>query len=187
MSSKYSIKDQNAAHFLTITIVGWVDIFTKKIYRDIIIDSLKYCQKEKGLEIYGYVIMSNHIHLIVRALDEYSLSDILRDLKKFTSKKIILAIQTQSERRKEWMLNVFGLAGKANSNNKDFQVWKQDYHAVQLYSNKFISEKLLYIHLNPVRAGIVEKPEDYMFSSARNYADLEGVPDVVLLSRTLNE
>ncbi len=69
MSSKYIIKDQNAAHFLTITIVSWVDIFTKKIYRDIIIDSLKYCQKEKGLEIYGYVIMSNHIHLIVRALD----------------------------------------------------------------------------------------------------------------------
>lgn len=79
MSSRYVIKDQNAAHYLTITIVGWIDIFTRKMYRDIVIGSLKYCQHEKGFEIYGFVIMSDHIHLIAKATDGFSLSDIMRD------------------------------------------------------------------------------------------------------------
>jgi len=187
MSSKYKIKDQNAAHYLTMTIVGWIDIFTRKIYRDIVINSLRYCQKEKGLEIYGYVLMSNHIHLIARASDGFLLSDVIRDLKKYTSKQLVIAIQNEPESRKEWMLSIFGLAGKSNSNNKDFQVWKQDNHAVELYSNLFIIEKLDYIHNNPVRAGIVENPEDYLYSSARNYADLNGILEVIHLTRMVNK
>ena len=186
MSSKYTIKDQNAPHFLTMTIVGWIDIFTRKMYRDIVIDSLSYCQKEKDLEIYGYVIMSNHIHLIAEAGDGSSLSDVIRDFKKYTSKQMIIAIQNEPESRRDWMLSIFGLAGKSNSNNKDFQVWKQDNHAVQLYSNEFIIEKLDYMHNNPVRAGIVGKPEDYLLSSARNYADLEGLLEIVRLTRLIN-
>ena len=186
MSSKYTIKDQNAAYFLTLTIVGWIDVFTRKIYRDIVIESLKYCQKEKGLEIYAFVIMSNHLHLIVNAKEGYSLSDIMRDFKKYTSKQIIMACHDNTESRREWMLSIFGLAGKTNSNNKYFQVWKQDNHALELYSNKFIIEKLDYIHNNPVRSGIVVKPEDYLYSSARIYADMEGVINIVCLTRPLN-
>jgi putative transposase len=186
MSSRYAIKDQNAAYYLTITIVGWVDIFTRKPYRDSVVESLKYCQKEKGLELYGFVIMSNHIHLIARASDGYALSDILRDLKKYTPKQIINTIQNEPESRREWMPGIFGHAGKSNSNNKDYQVWKQDNHAVELYSNSFITEKLDYLHNNPVRAGIVEKPEDYLYSSARNYAELEGLLEIVRLTRMIN-
>ncbi|MBK6962549.1 MAG: transposase [Bacteroidales bacterium] len=186
MSTKYKIKDQNAAHFVTMTIVGWIDIFTRKIYREIVLDSFKYCQKEKGLEIFGYVIMSNHIHLIARAKEKNSLSDVLRDFKKFTSKQMILAIQEEPESRREWMLKLFAVAGKSNSNNKDFQIWQQDNHAVVLYSNGFIIEKLDYIHNNPVRSGIVENPKDYLFSSARNYEDLEGLLEVIRLTRPLN-
>jgi putative transposase len=181
MSSKYRIKDQNAAYYLTMTIVEWVDIFTRRIYNEIVIDSLKYCQKEKGLEIFGYVIMTNHIHLIARARDGYSLSDIIRDFKKHTSKQIICAIKEEPDSRREWMLSIFDLAGKTNSNNKFYQVWKQDSHAVELYSHNFLIQKLNYIHNNPVRAGLVEKPEAYVFSSARNYAELEGPLEVFCL------
>ena len=67
MSTGYQIKDQNALHYMTLQVVYWIDIFTRKIYRDIVIDSLMYCQKEKGLEIFAYVIMSNHIHLIAKS------------------------------------------------------------------------------------------------------------------------
>ena len=118
MSTKYTVKDQNAPHFLTLTIVGWIDIFIRKIYRDIVIESLKYCQKEKGLEIFAHVIMSNHIHLIANARAGYSLSGILRDFKKFTSKKMILSIQEDTESRRNWMLKLFAYAGKSNCNNK---------------------------------------------------------------------
>lgn len=85
------------------------------------------------------------------------------------------------------MLSIFSLAGNSNSNNKDFQVWRQDNHAIELHTNDFIIEKLDYIHNNPVRAGIVEKPEDYLVSSARNYADLEGLLEIVRLTRMLNK
>ena len=90
----YSIKNQQAKHFLTFTVCGWIDLFTRKAYRDILIDSFKYCQQEKGLEINAFVIMSNHVHLIARANGKNTLSDIVRDFKKFTHKKMIEIIET---------------------------------------------------------------------------------------------
>ena len=77
------------AYYITMTVVGWIDIFTRKNHRDGIIDSLKYCQNEKGLIIYAYVIMSNHIHMVVDSNGLFTLKEIIRDFKKFTSKKIL--------------------------------------------------------------------------------------------------
>lgn len=156
----------------------WVDIFSRKIYKDIIVESLKHCQINKGLNIFAYVIMSNHIHLLVNT-ENQNLSCIIRDFKKYTSKKIIETIQTGPESRKDWMLNLFLFEATKNSRNKNFQFWIQDNHPVEIYSNKFIKQKVEYIHNNPVRAGIVEKPWDYLYSSARNYAGLDALIDVI--------
>ena len=186
MSSKYRIVDEQAAYYLTFTIVGWVDVFSRQLYRDIIIRSLKYCQENKGIVVYAYVIMSNHVHVIVSAEEGYDLSAIIRDFKKFTSKEILFTIQNESESRREWMLNLFSFAGSNNKNNKDFQVWQSGNHAVELFSNSFIIEKLDYVHNNPVRAAIVLQPQDYIYSSARNYMDYEEtLLDVVCLTRPL--
>jgi REP element-mobilizing transposase RayT len=87
----FKIRNQAATHFLTFTIVGWIDIFTRQHYRDIIIDSFKYCQQNKGLQIGGYVIMSNHVHTIFTATQN-NLSDVVRDFKTYTSKAITKAI-----------------------------------------------------------------------------------------------
>jgi REP element-mobilizing transposase RayT len=94
MKEGYTIKDQEKPHFITCTVVDWIDIFTRKIYKDIVISSLDYCIKEKGMLLFGYVIMSNHIHLIVQSKDG-KLSDLIRDFKKFTSKNILLALKVQ--------------------------------------------------------------------------------------------
>lgn len=85
------------------------------------------------------------------------------------------------------MLGVFGLAGKSNTNNKEFNVWKQDNHAVVLYCNYVLTEKLDYLYNNPVRAGIVEKQEDYLCSVTRNYADLDGFLEIIRLTSVLNQ
>jgi len=162
-------------------IVYWIDIFTRKKYRDIVTDSLAYCMTAKGLEVYAYVIMSNHVHLIVRS-DTENLSGTLGDLKKFTSKQIIKTIQEEPESRREWLLFMFSRAANQHARNKEFQVWTHENHAVLLYSEQFVSEKLDYIHNNPVRSGIVEHPEDYLYSSARNYAGLDAVLNIELLS-----
>lgn len=92
----HKIINQNALHFLTFTVVGWVDVFSRDKYREIIIDSLIYCQKEKGLIINAYVIMSNHVHLICYTKEPFQLSDFIRDFKKFTSKSILESIQSNT-------------------------------------------------------------------------------------------
>jgi putative transposase len=96
----YKIRNQEAIHFITFAVTEWVDVFTRKDYRDIVLDSLRFCQAEKGLLLHCWCIMSNHLHLIISAKNK-DLSDVLRDFKKYTSKQIITAIQNnQHESRK---------------------------------------------------------------------------------------
>lgn len=184
MSTGYKILKDDSAYFVTFQIVGWVDIFTRKIYRDITIESFKFCQVDKGLTIFAYVIMSNHIHLLVQA-EHSNLSDIIRDFKNYTSKRFIEAMNDDTESRRDWMKMVFEYHGRFK-NKQTNQVWTHENHPEQIFSSKFIKQKLEYIHQNPVRAGIVEKPEDYIYSSARNYAGLNSVIEVVLLDTNLN-
>jgi REP element-mobilizing transposase RayT len=181
MSTGYQIKDQEALHFLTFQVVDWVDIFTRKIYKDIMIESFKYSIENKGFQLFAYVIMSNHVHLIANS-SEGRLSDTIRDLKKFTSKRITETISDIHESRKKWILNRFRFNASRHKNNHSYQVWTHENHAVLLYSNKFIRQKIEYIHNNPVKAGIVEKAEDYLYSSARNYASLEAPIDIPVLT-----
>jgi putative transposase len=144
-------------------------VFTRKDYRDIVLESIRYCQKEKGLRLHSWCIMSNHLHLIISA-KENNLSDILRDFKKFTSKQLIKAItENKQESRREWMLEIFSKQGAKNSRNSEYQFWRQDNQPMELTSGHFTFQKMNYVHQNPVAAGIVEKPEDYLYSSARDY------------------
>ena len=135
----YKISNQNALHYLTLTTVGWVDVFTRQCYRDIVLESLAYCQREKGLILHAYVIMSNHIHMIAQAQAPSRLSDILRDFKKFTSAMIIKSIQEESESRRDWLLLLFRYHARFNKNNSVHQLWQSDNHPIELYSPDFIS------------------------------------------------
>ena len=165
----YKIRDQGGIHFITFAVVGWDDVFTREQYRTMLVESLKYCQEHKGLQIYGWCIMSNHVHLIVKAAEQ-NLSGVLRDFKKFTAYKIIHAIQANPlESRKAWMLDIFKKEGRSNSRNIHYQFWCQDNHAQILFNSIFSQQKLQYIHQNPVAAGIVRYAEDYLYSSARDY------------------
>ena len=176
MASRYKIRDNEKIYFLTFTVVQWIDIFTRQIYRDIIIESLKYSVENKGLNLFSYVIMSNHIHIIARAKKNFLLVNFVRDFKKFTSKKIISEIQNNpNESRKNWLLWLFKSNGQKNPNNINFQFWIQDNHPIELFNNEMIDKYINYIHNNPVKAQIVEKPEEYIYSSARNYCDQEGL------------
>jgi len=181
MTTGYKIVEQDKIHFLTLCVVYWIDIFTRKRYKDIIIDSLKFCQDNKGLIIYAYVIMSNHMHLIIGA-ENNNLSDIVRDFKKYTTNTIIKAIKSQPESRREWILTLLKDAAEQHKRNKYYQLWTHDNHAKIIYSNNFINTKLNYIHYNPVKAGVVERPENYMYSSAKNYAGQNGLIKVNILA-----
>ena len=183
MAFKYSVKDPNDIYFITSSIVQWIDIFTRPVYQEVIIDALNYCSKAKGLHIHAWCLMTNHIHLLASVEQERpSLPDIMRDFKKFTSKKIIEAIQLNNESRKDWLLNKFEYAGKYNPKIKDYKVWQDGYHPVACFSKDFLSQKLDYIHNNPVKAGLVWEAQYYALSSAIDYAEgRKGRVDIFLI------
>jgi putative transposase len=177
MSNGYQIRSQEATYFLTFQVVDWVDIFSREIYRNIILDSFKFCRSEKGLQIWAYVIMTNHVHCILSAKNG-NLSDLIRDFKRFTATKILDTIQTINESRKDWMLKRFEFAARHHCRNGKYQFWTHENHPIELISHKFINEKLNYIHLNPVKAGWVDKPEDWLYSSQRNYQYLPALIEI---------
>lgn len=177
-ADNYFITDQNAVYFVTFTITDWIDVFTRKDYKIEVVNSLNYCIEHKGLTVFAWCLMPNHIHLVCRAEEGFRLSGIIRDFKKFTAKAIIKIISEIPESRREWMLYRFEFAGKFDSRIKNYKFWQETNHAVMLYNNEMISQRINYIHENPVRALIVAEPDEYLFSSARDYASEKGYVNV---------
>lgn len=176
-----SISDTTqGTYFLTLTVVDWVDVFTRPIYRQMFADSLSYCATFKGLEIYAWVLMSNHAHLVAAARDGFNLSDIMRDMKKYISKKIVAELLLANESRREWMLYRFGYSGKFDPKIKDYRFWQEGNYPKECTSYKMLQQKIDYVHENPVRAGIVSAAHHYLYSSAIDYAGGTGLVPVTL-------
>ena len=183
MSVKYKIRDQHGLNYLTLTTCGWVDLFSRAAFRDIVLDSWRYCAEHKGLQIWGFVFMSNHIHLIANTAQPHKLENVVRDFKAHTARRFLelLHDKRQPESRREWLLYLFQYFAKKTRSGQEHQIWQNDNHPIALYTEKVAVQKLRYIHDNPVRAKLVTKPEDWRYSSASNYAHGEGVFDVKLL------
>jgi REP element-mobilizing transposase RayT len=187
MSEKYKMRDPEKAYFVTLTVVDWIDVFIRKNHRFTIVESLIYCQQHKGLEIYGWCLMSNHLHMIAKATGSQSMSEILRDFKKYTAKAIIQKSIIEPKNRRKWMLDRFAYSGKHLKRIENYKFWKDGNHGITIFNNKTFFQILKYIHMNPVKAMIVTNPEDYYFSSARNYAGLDYLLPIVLETQELME
>jgi hypothetical protein len=85
MSVKYKIRDQHGLNYLTCSVTGWVDLFARQVYRDMVLDSWRYCQVHKGFQVHAYTIMSNHLHLIASCKPPFRLEEVMRDWKAFTA------------------------------------------------------------------------------------------------------
>ncbi len=173
------------AYFITTTTVGWADVFTRVNQKQAIINALKYCQQHKGLQIFAYCLMPSHLHMMCSASDGSLLANIMRDFKRFTSQKIIELIITVPESRREWLLPLFKESCEHLKRNQQHKVWQNGYHAEVIETPNFMYQKLNYIHQNPVKDKVVYNAEEYRFSSARNYADLESDLDVFVLPQLL--
>jgi len=181
MSRKYKFLDQSKLYFVSFATVYWIDVFTRELYKQILIDSLKYCQQKKGLEIFAWCIMTNHVHLII-GTEGNKMEDILRDFKSFTSRELKEAIKNNlQESRKEWMIWMMERAGKLNNQNGNWQLWQQHNKPIELFTYSVIKQKLDYIHNNPVEAGFVTNAIDWNYSSAIDYAGEKGFLDIKLL------
>ena len=166
-------------YFITITVVDWIDIFIRPKYKHIIVDSLAYCQQQKGLNIYAWVLMSNHLHAIISTDEPYTVSNALRDFKKFTSKRILEELKNDcQESRREWMFDKFCFATTHDKKRLKYRLWQDGYHPELLHTHLFCQQKLDYIHANPVKQEIVTQPEDYLYSSAIDYAGGKGLIEI---------
>lgn len=181
MSRKYKFRKTEAAYFVSFATINWVDVFTREIYLGILADSITYCRKNKGMELYAYVFMPNHVHLLFRSLHNDP-SGLMRDFKGFTSRKIIKAIQENPrESRKEYLLKQFEESGLKRSNVEKYQFWQQNNKPIEVYSTWVVNQKVNYIHNNPVKEGFVTNSVDWKYSSARNYAGDQTVLEIDLM------
>ena len=151
MCEKYKIFP-DGLYFVILTTVGWIDVFTRAIYCDEIVKNLNYSIDNKKLKVFAFCIMPSHIHLIAKTEDDVSLSDMLRDFKSYTKQIIKMIEESATESRREWLLYMFEFYGNKNAHNVKYQFWEQHNHAFDLFSNKFIDQKVNYIHNNPVEA-----------------------------------
>ena len=184
MSRNYRFHNPDAPYFVSFSVVKWLNIFEDDQYKNILLKSLRFCQQNKGMEIYAWCIMTNHVHLVFRSMNEQPPELLLGDFKSFTSNQIIKELLKYDHLAKNRMyLNVFKTAAEKLTNVKHHQFWQHHNHPIELWSNHVISQKIRYIHNNPVAAGYVSYPDEYAFSSARDYYGGKGVlEDVVVVS-----
>ena len=175
MRSRYRIAELEAPHFITCTIVGWLPVFTRIKYLDIITASLSFCRQTKGLRLHAYVILDNHLHLVVSA---DNLSQVIRDFKRHTAKEILA---TARQEDKQWLLKQFEFFKKVHKSDSQHQVWQEGFHPQAIATEDMLRQKLDYMHYNPVRIGLVDRPEDWRYSSARNYLGQDGVLEIDLI------
>ncbi|MGM0582204.1 MAG: REP-associated tyrosine transposase [Bacteroidota bacterium] len=160
MSRKYKFHNKEGLYFVSFATVYWIDLMVREQYFSILIESLDYCRKNKGMEIYCYCIMPSHLHLIFRA-KENNPEKVLGRFKEFTSKQLQSAIlENIQESRKDWLLWMLKRAGSKSSNVTGSQLWQHNNKPIELYSNAVIDQKVNYIHQNPVVAGFVKYPSD---------------------------
>jgi putative transposase len=153
-------------YFITTTVVKWQNVLVSAPILDTMIESLKYCIANKGLHLHGYVLMKNHAHYIVSSEPPKKLSNVMRDYNRFTSYRITELLEETGQND---MLEIFHTAAIKDRRGNQFKVWQDGYHPIAIETNDFFHQKLAYLHDNPVRKGYVEKPDDWTYSSARNY------------------
>jgi REP element-mobilizing transposase RayT len=175
-----SISAQCACYYLTFNIVDWIDIFIKPVFKQIIVESLNHFIEKKGLTVYAWCLMTNHLHLMAQAEHEYGLSLIANDFKKFTTKIILEDIDAELEVRRNWIMKKFEEASTTLKLLDKFQVWQTQTNPlyIDLQNTDMINEQLEFIHNNPVRDRIVSVAEDYLYSSARDYIGIKGLVDI---------
>jgi REP element-mobilizing transposase RayT len=185
MSRSYKFYNPNGLYFVSFAVVGWLDVFIRNEYKELLLESLRYCQQQKGMEIHAWCIMTSHVHLVFASNNKSRPPEqLLGDFKRFTSKSIVKSIQENPlESRKEFLLDFFRKEALKSSNVENYQFWRHDNRPIELWSNTVIQQKIDYIHQNPVEAGYVFKAEDYIYSSAIDYAGGKGILDDVIVFR----
>ncbi|PKG40274.1 REP-associated tyrosine transposase [Psychromonas sp. Urea-02u-13] len=172
--SRYKIIQQDAPHFVTLTVLHWIPVFTRPQTVDIILNSLRFLMAE-GLNVHAYVILENHLHLVVQS-DQLG-KDLAR-LKSYTAKQLIAYLTTHHVKT---ILDQLAFYKKAHKGDCAYQFWQEGVHPEMILSDDMMRQKIDYIHQNPVKRGYVDQATHWRYSSARNYENEVGLIDICKL------
>jgi putative transposase len=180
LSNDKTILPLDACYFLTLNTVDRIDVFVRPAYKQVITDALNYFIKSQGLIVYSWCLMSSHLHLAVRMKQGTPAAYFERDFKKYTTPAILKTIEAEMDFRREWMMQRFEDYGKSLRRLEKFHLWQNCSSPFRIDSGqpRLLLERIMHIHENPVRERIVEQPEAYIFSSARDYAGIPGLVNV---------
>jgi putative transposase len=167
----------DACFFLTFNIVDKIDLFVRPAYKQVIADSLNHFIHTQGLHLYAWCLMSSHLHLVLRTRDGAAPAYFERDFKKFTTPSLIKTIEVEMDLRRDWMFQRFEEYGKSLRRLEKFLLWQNCSSPLRIENGqpRLLMDRISHIHENPVREGIVDQPESYLFSSARDYAGIRGL------------
>jgi len=169
--SRYKITQVDATHFVTLTVLHWIPVFTRPQTVDILLESLRFLMKD-GLKVHAYVILENHLHLIVQSprLDK----DMAR-FKSFTARKLLAYLE---QHHVKTILEQLAFYKKAHKTDRQYQFWQEGIHPELIQNEAMMLQKIEYIHHNPVKRGYVDQAVHWRYSSARNYEGEVGLIDI---------
>jgi REP element-mobilizing transposase RayT len=170
------IFNPNRLYFVTTSVVNHIQLFKREDFIRIILDSFHYLRTIKGIQIFIFVVMPNHVHFIAWFSEKFALADVMRDFKRHTARQMIRQLQAENNQK------ILGLLKDASNNkNQEFKVWEGGYDARDIFSVEFLEQKMNYIHYNPCQPQwkLVDSPEEYLWSSARFY--LTDMPAIIAI------
>lgn len=170
--SRYKIYEPTHPHFVTCTILHWLPIFTRKESVQIVIDCLKFLQEKDDLKLYAYVILENHLHMVVQSND---LQKSMQSFKQYTAKQILEMLKKGNVTT---ILDQLAFYKKAHHKEKTYQVWEEGYQPKIMQTDAMMISKIKYIHENPVKRGYVDEAIHWRYSSARDYEDMDGLIEI---------
>ncbi len=159
---------------MTLSIVNGIELFLNHDFRISVIESIKYCQRNKGLEVNAWCLTPNKLYMIAKATGGIQLSSIICDLKKFTSKAILKQLKGATDEQSAFLLKQFKKAASKHRKPLEHKVWEEGYYPDELFSPDYILQKLNFIHVNPIEQGKIKRSWEFDFSSAKDYSGING-------------
>jgi REP-associated tyrosine transposase len=180
LSHNQPIIPRDSSYFLTFNVVDRVDVFIRPAYKQVVVDALNHFVDTQGLMVYAWCLMTSHVHLLIKTREGNGPAYFERDFKKFTTPEILKAIEMEKDPRREWMIQQFENFGKSLKKIEKFHLWQNCSSPLHIDCGQpqLLLDRIGHIHENPIRERIVELPENYLFSSARDYAGMKGLVKV---------
>jgi putative transposase len=167
----------DGCYLLTLNIVDKIDLFVRPAYKRVIADALNHFIQSQGLYLYSWCLMSSHLHLVLRTNDGAAPAYFERDFKKYTTPALLKTIEMEMDLRREWMFRLFEDYGLSLRRLEKYHLWQNCSSPLRIPNDqpRLLMDRIAHVHENPVREGIVDQPESYLFSSARDYSGIRGL------------